>query len=187
MDRPRLVVSNASRIAHGLAWALSLTLLTLACDSGTQGPDAPKQADARSLAADDSGAETAPDGSGMSKEPIDPSRFPQDLPEGVEAAMPYNFPSDLPVYPGAQPAAGRGVEKDGGIQLSGVQLVTRDAPSKARRFYERELEAKGWTIDDVREIGDNTAISASKGGVKTSLLIAPSADGGSDIFVVSEG
>jgi len=184
MDRPRLFVSNCNPIAHGLVLTLSLALLAIACDSGTQGPDAPEQADARSLAAEDpEGSEGSP----MSEEPIDPSRFPQDLPEGVEAAIPYNFPSDLPVYPGAKPAAGRGVEKDGGVQLSGVQLVTQDAPSKARRFYERELEAKGWTIDNVREIGDNTAISASKGGMKTSLLIAPSADGGSDIFVVSEG
>jgi len=187
MDRSRLV-SNCSRLARGLAWTFSIALLAIACDSGTQGPDAPEQAADRSLSADGSNAGgPADDESAMSEEPIDPSRFPQDLPEGVEAAMPYNFPSDLPVYPGAQPAAGRGVEKDGGIQLSGVQLVTRDAPSKTRRFYERELEAKGWTIDDVREIGDNTAISASKGGMKASLLIAPSADGGSDIFVVSEG
>ena len=43
-----------------------------------------------------------------------------ELPEGVTAAVPDNFPSDVPLYPGAQPAQGKGVE----IARSAVEVVS---------------------------------------------------------------
>lgn len=198
MERPRMTTSTRPRLAMtpmlllALSLALALAFSSIGCDSGTQGPDAPaddagEQAASGSNAGAANGEQESAGEAAASREPIDPSRFPKDLPEGVEAAIPYNFPDDLPIYPGAQPAAGRGVQKDDGGQLSGVQLVTRDSAEQARAFYERELKDAGWSIDNVRELGGGTSISASKGSMKTILMISPSADGGSDIFVVSEG
>lgn len=171
-----------------VALLLSLVLFTSACDSGTEGPAAPDRGEGASsaMSTDSSPQATSEPRESTGEADVDPSRFPKDLPEGIVAEIPGNFPSDLPIYPGAQPAQGRGSERDG-IQYSGVQLLTSDPPGQAVDFYERELEANGWTVEEVREIGENSAITASKGGMKTQLLIAPSADGGSDIFVISEG
>ena len=82
-----------------LATFFAIALLALACDSGTQEPAAPTPAVPE--ATGDAGA--APDGSGAAPVPlaregqIDSSRFPTELPEGVTAAVPDNFPSDIPI------------------------------------------------------------------------------------------
>ena len=167
--------------------ALALTsLIALGCNPGTEEPDAPAAPSGSTSAAGAPGDETSAGAPSADRAPgeLDPSRFPTDLPEGVEAAVPDNFPSDLPIYPGSQPAQGRGVEVEG-VPMSAVQLVTNDAPSTAYDFYTRELEAEGWTIDEAKDLGRGATIQASKGDRKVSMLISPSSDGGADIYVVT--
>ncbi|MBW2498306.1 MAG: hypothetical protein JRF61_13610 [Deltaproteobacteria bacterium] len=169
--------------------ALALTsLIALGCNPGTEEPDAPAAPAGSTSSAGDPGGETSAGAPSEDRAPgeLDPSRFPTDLPEGVEAAVPDNFPSDLPIYPGAQAAQGRGVEVEG-VPMSAVQLVTGDAADAAYDFYSRQLESEGWTIDESKDLGRGATIQASKGDREVSILISPSADGGADIFVVTGG
>jgi hypothetical protein len=168
-----------------------LGALTVGCESGTEEPEAPAAASSPTATADtpDSMAAGEEDGASAStprQAELDSSRFPRELPEGVEAAIPYNFPSDLPIYPGSAPAQGRGAELDG-VAMSAVQLITNDSPQQAYDFYKNKLESDGWTIENSRDVGKNAAISAAKGDRKVSLLIAPSADGGADIYFITQG
>lgn len=161
-------------------------LLALACDSGTQEPAPPAPEPTTSAAADSGSKPSAADPSAdRSAAPIDPARIPRDLPEGVSAEIPDNFPEDLPVYPGATPAQGRGAELDG-VPMSAVQLMTTDAPSRVLDYYRAELERSGWTIEESREMGDNASMTATKGDCEASVLITPASDGGSDIYLVSQ-
>jgi hypothetical protein len=162
-------------------------LLALGCSSGTEEPEAPTpEAAVETTPADDSAAATPQAETGKHPSGFDASRFPTDLPEGITAEIPYNFPKDIPIYPGSAPAQGKGAEVEG-VPMSALQLVTGDPPTDAFEFYRNKLESEGWTIERAEDLGRNAAISASQGERRTSILIAPSSDGGSDIFVVSEG
>ena len=167
-----------------LAASCAIALLALACDSGTQEPAPPTPAapEATGDAASADGSAPAP----LAREgAIDSSRFPTDLPEGVTAAVPDNFPSDVPIYPGAQAAQGKGIDVEGSPQ-SAVQFVTNDALPEVHKFYSEQLQSKGWTISEDNMNEGAATIQAAKGDCKTNILILPAEGGGSDIMVVSE-
>ena len=140
----------------------ALVLIAAGCDSGTQEPAAPAP-EAAEVAPE---AEAAPDSAGDSPAPvaregeIDSSRFPTEMPEGATAAIPDNFPTDMPVYPGAQAAQGKGVDIEGSPQ-SAVQLLTNDALGDVHAYYSSELAAKGWTIDSDEQNEAAATIQAS--------------------------
>lgn len=163
----------------------TLALGIAACDSGTQEPAAPTPAvpeattEEAAPAAESAAAPAARQGD------IDPSRFPSELPEGVTAAVPDNFPSDVPIYPGSQPAQGKGIAIEGSAQ-SAVQLLTNDAYGDVHRFYSDKLQSGGWTISEDTENEAAATIQASKDKCKASILVTPAAGGGSDIFIVTE-
>ncbi len=153
-------------------------LLAVACDSGTQEPAAPTPSAPDSAAAkavgDTAAAPTFPE-----------SRYPTDLPEGVRGVIPDSFPKGIPIYPGSAPAQGRGAEMDG-VPMAAVQLLTMDPPEKVVEFYRKKMSADGWVIDESEKFRGKNAIAASNGECKASLLVAPTEDGGSDIFVITE-
>jgi hypothetical protein len=181
MDRFRsLTTLVAAAALTGL-----LAIWTAGCYSGTEEPKAPEAAPTTEPGSATAGTESAGEAEGSARK-IDPSRFPKDLPEGVEAAIPSNFPSDLPIYPGSEPAQGRGVRHED-IEMSALQLVTLDSPEQAFEFYRDNLESTGWTIENSQDLGENAAISAAKGDRKVSILFSPASDGGADIFVITEG
>ncbi len=170
-----------------LAALFALVLLTVACDSGTQEPAAPEAAAPE--AASDAGvpAETTGDApAAVAREgAIDSTRFPTELPEGATAAVPDNFPGDVPIYPGAQAAQGKGVDIEGSAQ-SAVQLLTNDALGDVHKFYSDELASKGWTLDSDIENEAAATIQATKDNCKANVLVTPAEGGGSDIFIVTE-
>jgi len=187
MDRFRSLWTPVATVA------LTCLLVALAagCNSGTEEPQAPAAPSTSDTMADSPDSTATPEegetsASAPSPAELDSSRFPRELPPGVEAAIPNNFPSDLPIYPGSEPAQGRGAELDG-VEMSAVQLVTGDSPQQAYDFYKNKLESDGWTIENSRDLGKNAAISAVKGERKISLLIAPSPDGGADIYFITQG
>jgi len=175
MDRSRPFLS--------LFAALILTgWLAAACDSGTQEPAAPEGSDTAASVT----AGKAPMGvPGADKTPIPASRFPKDLADGVTAGIPDNFPEELPIYPGSQPAQGKQAELHG-VEQSAVQLLTVDPPEMVFDFYMKKLEADGWKLTNPREIGPGGAVTASNGACNTTLLVGPAKEGGSDIFLISE-
>ena len=162
--------------------SLALTsLLAIACDSGTQEPDAPT---AEPVQSEESSA-TNPTAADTSGSEFAASRYPTDLPEGVTSALPDNLPEDFPLYPGSAPAQGRGVEVEG-VEMSALQLLTMDPPEAVYEFYREKFQSEGWEIEDNESLRGKNAISASNGKCKASVLVAPTEDGGSDIFLISE-
>jgi hypothetical protein len=185
---PRSIVDRPSG-ALLLATLFALVAFALGCDSGTQEPaaPAPEMPEATAGVDDATGSESAPaaPAAPVAREgEIDPSRFPTDLPEGVTAAVPDNFPSDIPLYPGAQAAQGKGVEMEGSPQ-SAVQLVSNDALADVHKFYSDELAAKGWTFEQDTETEVGATIKATKGDCQTHIMIMPAPGGGSDIYIVT--
>ncbi len=169
-----------------VATLLALVLFALGCDSGTQEPAAPTP-EVPEAAAEGEGTTGSESGAAapVAREgEIDPSRFPTELPEGVTAAVPDNFPSDVPIYPGAQAAQGKGVDMEGAPQAA-VQLLTNDALGDVRKFYSEELAAKGWTFEQDTETEISATLSATKGGCQTHILIVPAPGGGSDIYIIT--
>lgn len=172
-----------------LILALTLPLigaLAAGCNTGTEEPDAPQTDQATQAATDATGESDEPATSSGSAEQdtIDPSRFPT-LADGVEAAVPDNYPKDLPMYPGAVPAQGRGQTGDGG-DIAGVQLLTNDSPDETYGYYQDQLESKGWSIERTDDSEAGKAISVTKDGCKAILMFAPSESGtGTDIFTIS--
>jgi hypothetical protein len=156
-------------------------LLSVACDSGTEEPDAPTPAPLEIEDSAPTDAKTDP----ILDSGFAASRYPSDLPEGVLATVPDNFPKDLPLYPGSAPAQGRGVEVEG-VPMAALQLLTMDPPETVYDFYREKLQTEGWEIEDREEFRGKNAISASNGKCKASMLVTPTEDGGSDIFLISE-
>ena len=183
--RPSLFGPLFAKTTLLLAASGAIALLALACDSGTQEPEAPAPAAPEATgdaAADASAAAPAP----LAREgQIDSSRFPTELPEGVTAAVPDNFPTDIPIYPGAQAAQGKGVEIEGSPQ-SAVQFLSNDAYPDIHKFYSEQLQGKGWTISEEVENEGAATIQATKDDCKAYILIAPAEGGGSDIMIATE-
>lgn len=193
MTRIRSFFSRSTRssaLSMPIAATALLALAVAACDSGTQEPAAPTPA------APDAAAEATPDAApaeGGATPPaaasregdIDSARFPTELPEGVTAAVPDNFPADVPIYPGAQPAQGKGVEIEGSPQAA-VQLLTNDAFPDVHKFYSEQLQSKGWTLSEDTENEAAAVIQASKDKCKAHVLVTPVEGGGSDIFIATE-
>ena len=169
-----------------IATLLALVLFALGCDSGRQEPAAPTPAVPEAVADDEgaTGSESEAAAPVAREGGIDPSRFPTELPEGITAAVPDNFPSDVPLYPGAQAAQGKGVDMEGAPQAA-VQLLTNDALGDVHKFYSEELAAKGWTFEQDTETGTSATISATKDGCQTHIMIMPAPGGGSDIYIVT--
>lgn len=190
MNRTRsFLFAPAARFApaRSIAWGatFALGLFALACDSGTQEPAAPTPAAPEATEAAAPAAEGSAPAPAAREGEIDSSRFPTELPEGASAAIPDNFPTDLPVYPKSQPAQGKGVEHEGSPQ-SVVQLLTNDAVPDVHRFYSTELQSKGWTIAEDAETDGTATIQAGKDKCKANILITPAEHGGSDIIIVTE-
>jgi len=153
-------------------------LLATACDSGTQEPAAPASSD------DTAAPQAAGDTSGRTADEIPDERL-STLPEGAVGEIPDNFPDDVAIYPGSVPAQGKGAEVEG-APISALQLMSLDPPDTVYEFYVDKLENEGWTIEDREGFAERRAITATKGNCKASVLAAPTADGGTDIFLITE-
>ncbi len=165
MDRSR----KFSFLIVALAMAC---VFTVACDSGTQEPAAPDQpTPLTSSDATDSQSDLAP--------------VPTDLPEGTVAAIPEAFADNVPIYPGAVPAVGRGTVVDG-VSMAGVHLQTADAPEEVYDFYVDKLSREGWTIENRDGFAGKNAISATNGKCKALVLAAPAEGGGTNLFLITE-
>jgi hypothetical protein len=174
-------MARSQKFLFLIATLALISLVATGCDSGTQEPDAPA---AEPMKIENSAAPSAnADSTGSIEFPA--SRYPPDLPEGVIAAVPDNFPKEFPIYPGSAPAQGRGVEVEG-VPMAALQLLTMDPPETVYDFYRERLKSAGWEIEEKEEFKGKHAISANKGKCTATMLVAPTDDGGSDIYLVSE-
>jgi len=171
MDRP---------IKSLLSIGTMILFLALAsgCDSGVEEPAAPADSTAAPQAAQDGGDVRPPDD-------IPESRIPKNLPEGVAAAIPDNFPQEVPIYPGSVPARGKGADIDG-VPVSAVQLMSNDDPDTVIDYYIESLEGEGWSVETAEGMGGTRRIAASREGCRVSLLAQAAEEGGTNIIVVTE-
>lgn len=179
MERSLNATSRQPILAIVVASSFALVIALGGCDSGTQEPDAPQAEGVEIQLPAPSGQTEARNGG-----EIDPSRFPAELPDGAVAAVPENFPETIPVYPGAAPAMGRGANVEGS-ERSGMQLLSNDSPDDVFAYYQNELAAEGWVLDDP-EVAVPNSITASKGTATMGLFVSPAEGGGSDIFVIHQ-
>lgn len=185
MKSLRPTISDSTTLTL-IAACVALALAVLGCDSGTQEPAAPTpaapEASEQAAPADESAAAPA---AGKREGDIDPARFPTEMPEGATAEIPSGFPADLPIYPGAQTAMGKGIELEGSPQ-SAVQFLTNDAYQDVQKYYTDELTSRGWTISSQDQNENAAALEASKDKCKATILARPVEGGGSDIYIVTE-
>jgi len=144
-------------------------LFAVACDSGTQEPDAPDTA--------------IPLESG---DAADSQATPQmAMPEGGTADIPEEFPNDVPIYPGSVPAQGRGITSEG-VPMAAVKLYTTDSAEEVYEFYKDKFSGDGWTISPRENLEGKNAVSATNDGCTVTMLAAPAEDGGTTIFMITK-
>jgi hypothetical protein len=160
-----------------LAGLCAAALITSGCDSGMPEPGADTTADTAEARPADAMAERPPDEIGAERL--------ESLPKGVKAEIPEDFPDDVAIYPGSVTAQGKGGKIDG-APTAALQLMSLDPPDKVFAFYKDELERQGWTIEEREGFAEKNAITAHKGDCRASMLAAPTSDGGSDIFLISD-
>ncbi len=86
-----------------------------------------------------------------------------------ENSVPADFPEDVPVFSGSDPAHWASA---GGMGALAV-FLTDAQPPEVYAFYEKELVAQGWTIESQRETPRYWLLNADKAGRKTRVSIAP--------------
>ncbi len=186
---PSDLLPRLRRVSVLVLVLLIAAALSTGCDSGTQEPEAPRPEPTQPSTPDPVDETPEPEPIVQRETPSDGSiaadRFPTELQEGITREIPDNFPSTIPIYPGAQPAQGRGADVDGSAR-SGVQLLSNDDPATIHGFYEAELKSQGWEIDESKADSMSGSIMATQGDCKASMLVLPSPKGGSDIFIVSQ-
>ncbi len=142
-------------------------VFTVACDSGTQEPEAtPTDATIplESDAADEMQAE------------VDDTR---------DSKIPEAFPNEVPIYPGSTTAQGKGALVDG-APIAAVQLQTSDSPQEVYAYYVEKFARDGWTIDPDKNLKGKNSVSATNGKCTATMLAAPSEGGGADVFIITE-
>ena len=82
-------------------------------------------------------------------------------------ALPENFPSDIPLMPGA--VVKMAITTGGNLS---VHFGVKASQADATRFYEENLKAKGWEIDATMKMGESSMVSAKKGKRQCVLTVA---------------
>jgi hypothetical protein len=77
---------------------------------------------------------------------------------GEGAAIPEDFPSDVPIYPGARPTATMSEAGEGTL----VTFDIDDGPEKVYDFYQQKFSDGGWEIASSASMGGQWMISALK-------------------------
>lgn len=90
---------------------------------------------------------------------------------GGNVALPANFPSDVPIYPGSKIKLATKSEKGD----YSVTLTTSDSQEKVSSYYKEQMAAKGWVLDNEDALGEigqmNGLGSFTKDSQKTNLAV----------------
>jgi len=89
-----------------------------------------------------------------------------------EGKIPANFPKDFPLYPNAAP---RGTAI-GSEQVTGkgfwLLLESSDPLSKVTSYFDEQLEAKGWTIEETNVLDDGSSYKIKKEKLIGNIIIS---------------
>jgi hypothetical protein len=86
-------------------------------------------------------------------------------------ALPHDFPSDVPLYPGATLTLAVTID-----DLLQVTLHTADDIPAVVKFYREQLEAADWKIDAELDVQKGDMLSADKDGRTCSVLLTRKSD-----------
>jgi hypothetical protein len=155
-----------------LVLAVALGAWTLAC-GGDETPAEPEAAPAAPAA-----KAVKPDKKKRQKEAATaaaPAADPVgvDVTIGDDAKVPKDFPSDVPIYPGARPTATMSEEGQGTL----VTFDLDDGPEKVYDFYQQQLADGGWEIASSASMGGQWMIRALKDDRAAHISIAGSETG----------
>jgi len=84
--------------------------------------------------------------------------------------LPSNWPSDVPVYPGAKvtaSVAGAGDQANGNY----ASLESSDAVAAVIAWYKKEVPGAGWTVETDAMISGSLMLSATKGERALSVTV----------------
>lgn len=98
-------------------------------------------------------------GSANASPAASPKTTPLKPPSGsldAEVPMPANFPSDVPIYPGARLTAGQSFTSSG-QQTWGMEWETLDDGAKVANFYTTKLNQGDWQITSTTSPNGATA------------------------------
>ncbi len=101
-------------------------------------------------------------------------------------AVPADWPTDVPAYPGAVVQYSASVNSADGKKGSALILMTLDDVQKVSDYYKDELASQGWASAQVMQAGGTTIMSMTKDDRTLSLAIAGS-DGKTNITFGIEG
>jgi hypothetical protein len=147
---------------HRILTSLLCTALftALACGSGDSGP------------AEAPAAEAAPPPSASAPAPSEPAAEPTISSGELHA----NYPSDLPVYPGA--AAGTSLSVPGAALMATFE--SEDATGTITDYLKNALAEKGWAVSNQ----DAETLEATKTS-RTAIFRVSDSDGGGSTIVVT--
>ncbi|OHA21002.1 MAG: hypothetical protein A2849_01695 [Candidatus Taylorbacteria bacterium RIFCSPHIGHO2_01_FULL_51_15] len=91
--------------------------------------------------------------------------------------LPDNWPSDAPAYKNATIQYSGTSNPQTGEAGAAVVFTTTDSVETVVRFYEKELAANGWTVEQTAAIGGSTVIAAKKDTRSLGLYVVDSGNG----------
>jgi hypothetical protein len=88
--------------------------------------------------------------------------------------LPSDFPTDIPVYPGATILGSvTGSATEGGVFVS---LNTTDSMDDVKAFYDSKLAENGWTAEGTTTLGTIIHYSETKGSQRLAVTLTPYSD-----------
>jgi len=102
----------------------------------------------------------------------------------TQGSLPQGFPTDMPMFPDAQPKTSMMVQGEG--------LTVLDSPSQmpdVLAHYREQLPAQGWTVDSVKEVagGSKAVLKAHKDMRSATISINQAPGGGTEIGIGLKG
>ncbi len=87
---------------------------------------------------------------------------------GEDAKVPRSFPTDIPLYPGAEPMAAMSAGAEGSM----VTFKTMDSQQDIYEFYQTKLAEQGWAIAEEESFGGQLGLAGLKDSRKVTVNIS---------------
>jgi len=97
----------------------------------------------------------------------------------ASVALPDNFPKDVPIMPGASV---KGVINAG--QVTSIQMIASASPQDTAKYYQDNLGAQGWKVENTIAAGKVTMFTAVKDTRQVSFQIGDN-DGKNAAIMIS--
>jgi hypothetical protein len=151
--------------------ALSLAVLGVAC-----GGDAPPSDASR--AAHGQAAPGPPSQNTASAPPGETAA--NTAPSGTTAAVPGDFPKDLPIYPRASVTSANAT-----FGTTAIALSSRDGVDDVSKFYQDAFKKNGWDVLPPSEMGGYTVLTATKEKRQSSITISKDPQGSDTVIRIT--